>query len=272
MSTTPVRNDTASTGSPSFSVVLFDLDDTLFAHVEAVARAVKAHRAALGGAIAAADETAELARWRALEEEHYHRYLGGELDFLGQRRARARDFVAPYGIELDDEAAESWYSSYSLEYERAWIVHDDALPCLDALRRAVPGMRFGVVTNGEFEQQSRKVAAVGLDSYLDRVIASGELAFAKPDARIFDYACSVFGVDPASTVYVGDRLHTDALGAAHAGLTGVWLDRPGTATPEDLAAAAASGVPVIRTLSELPMLLTACPPGVNENEGDRPSP
>jgi 2-isopropylmalate synthase len=105
MSTTPVRNDTASTGSPSFSVVLFDLDDTLFAHVEAVARAVKAHRAALGGAIAAADETAELARWRALEEEHYHRYLGGELDFLGQRRARARDFVAPYGIELDDEAA-----------------------------------------------------------------------------------------------------------------------------------------------------------------------
>lgn len=255
MNPNPARNDEASGGSPSFSVVLFDLDDTLFAHVQAVGRAVSAHRAALGGTIAEADEAAELARWHALEEKHYHRYLGGELDFLGQRRARARDFVAPYGIELDDEAAESWYSDYSLEYERAWIVHDDALPCLDALQRGIPGVRFGVVTNGELEQQARKVSAVGLDGYIDRVIASGELAFAKPDARIFEHACSVFGVAPASAAYVGDRLYTDAIGAANAGLTGVWLDRGGSATAEDLAAAAASGVAVIRTLAELPPLL-----------------
>ncbi len=259
MTTIPARNGAASAGSPSFSIVLFDLDDTLFAHVEAVGLAVRAHRAALGGAVVEADETAELARWHALEEEHYHRYLSGELDFLGQRRARARDFVAPYGIELDDEAAESWYSDYSLEYERAWIAHDDALPCLDALRRAIPGMRFGVVTNGELEPQSRKVAAIGLDGHIDHMIASGELSYAKPDARIFEHACSVLGVDPASAAYVGDRLYTDALAAASAGLTGVWLDRPGAATSEELAEATASGVAVIRTLAELPALLADRP-------------
>lgn len=259
MTTTSARNGAASTGSPSFSVVLFDLDDTLFAHVQAVGRAVSAHRAALGGAIAEADEVAELVRWHALEEEHYHRYLAGELDFLGQRRARARDFVAPYGIELDDATAESWYSDYAIEYERAWTVHDDAVPCLVALRHAIPGVRCGVVTNGELEQQSRKVSVVGLDGYIDRVIASGELAYAKPDARIFDHACSVFGVGPASAAYVGDRLRTDAIAAANAGLTGVWLDRRGAATEEDLAMAAASGVDVIRTLAELAPLLAGAP-------------
>jgi putative hydrolase of the HAD superfamily len=259
MTTTPARNGAASAGSPSFSLVLFDLDDTLFAHSEAVGIAMRAHRAALGGAIAEGDEVAELERWHALEEEHYHRYLGGELDFLGQRRARVRDFVAPYGIELDDAGAESWYGGYSHEYRKAWTVHDDTVPCLEALRRAIPGVRFGVVTNGELEQQSRKIAAVGLGDYLDEVIASGELAFAKPDARIFAHACSVFGVDPVSAAYVGDRLRTDAIGAANAGLTGVWLDRLGAATGEELAEATASGVAVIRTLAALPPLLASRP-------------
>ena len=54
---------------------------------------------------------------------------------------------------------------------------------------------------------------------------------------------------------MGDRLHTDAIGAARAGLLGVWLDRPGTATAEQLSEASAEGVPVIRTLAELPGLL-----------------
>jgi putative hydrolase of the HAD superfamily len=259
MMPTTARNDAASGGSPSFSVVLFDLDDTLFAHTEAVGLGVAAHRARLGGPISEADDVAELARWHALEEKHYHRYLGGELDFLGQRRARVREFVAPYGIELSDAAADRWYADYFLEYEGAWALHDDAVPCLEALRHAIPGVRFGLVTNGELEYQAPKVAAVGLDKYFEHMIASGELDYAKPDARIFEHACSVFGVAPASTAYVGDRLHTDAIGAADAGLTGVWLDRHGSATAEDLAAAAASGVAVIRSLAELPPLLAGRP-------------
>ncbi|GAA3738302.1 HAD family hydrolase [Leifsonia bigeumensis] len=255
MTTTPAQNGAASVGSPSFSLVLFDLDDTIFAHAEAVGLGVTAHRSALGGAFADADETTELDRWHALEEEHYHRYLAGEIDFFEQRRARVRGFVAPYGVELDDAAADRWYSDYYLEYERAWALHDDALPCLETLKRAIPGVRFGVVTNGELEYQSLKVTAVGLDGLFEHLIASGELDFAKPDARIFEHACSIFEVEPASAAYVGDRLHTDAIGATSAGLTGVWLDRQGTATAEDLSAATASGVLVIRSLIELPPLL-----------------
>ena len=38
---------------------------------------------------------------------------------------------------------------------------------------------------------------------------------------------------------MGDRLRTDAIGAAEAGLLGVWIDRPGVATDAELAAAAA---------------------------------
>jgi putative hydrolase of the HAD superfamily len=234
------------------SVVLFDLDDTLFDHRRSVELGITAHRITLGGDVASADAAVEFTRWNALEEHHYHRYLSGELDFLGQRRERARGFVAPYGLELDDDAADDWFATYLLEYEKTWSLHADVAPCLEALAPR----RFGVVTNGDLEFQQSKLRATGLLDRVEYVIASGSLGVAKPDPAIFRHACEVFGVSPDEACYVGDRLRTDAVGAAEAGLLGVWLDRPGRATPDELAEAAAAGVPVIRTLAELPGLLS----------------
>ena len=240
----------------SIRVALFDLDDTLFAHREAVDRGLAAHRAALGGAIAGADGAAESRRWFELEEEHYHRYLSGELDFRGQRRARARSFVAPYGMVLvTDSEAEAWYDSYLVHYENSWTLHDDALPCLDALTAEPGPLHIGLITNGDLGAQTTKLRSTGLLPRIEHTIASGAVGFAKPDAAIFARACDVFGVAPAEAAYIGDRLATDALGASAAGLLGVWLDRAGGATDEQLAAACAAGVPVIRSLAEVPELL-----------------
>lgn len=239
----------------SVSVVMFDLDDTVFDHRGAVAAGVLEHRRALGAPLADADDLAELARWEALEEEHYPRWLSGELDFREQRRVRVREFVAPYGIDLSDDAdADAWFDGYLRQYQRAWAIHEDAVPCFDELEQRIHGVRFGVITNGELESQTAKLIAIALDVRLDHVIASGEVGVAKPDQRIFEIACERFGVAPGDAAYIGDRLHTDAIGAAAAGLTGVWLARHG-ASDEDRAEGAAAGVHVIATLVELPAIL-----------------
>lgn len=235
------------------SVVLFDLDDTIFEHTAAVRAGVAAHRLAHGGTIADADEQTEFARWTALEEHHYHRYLRGELAYLDMRRARARGFVEPYGLDLgDDAAADEWFGRYLLEYAKAWRLHDDTLPMLDAMA----GRRFGIITNAELQFQLGKLDALAVTGRFEHVIASGEVGFAKPDERIFAHAASVFDVLVTECVYVGDRLHTDAIGATDAGMRGVWIDRPGTATPADLDEAASRGVSVIRSLADLPALLS----------------
>jgi putative hydrolase of the HAD superfamily len=245
-----------SGGESRIRVALFDLDDTLFAHREAVDAGLAAHRAALGGAIAEADGAAESVRWHGLEEEHYHRYLAGELDFLGQRRARARSFVAPYGLVLEtDHEAEAWYDSYLEHYEAAWTLHDDTLPCLDALTAEPNPLRVGLITNGDLRAQTAKLHGTGLFDRIEHTIASGSVGVAKPDAAIFARACDVFDCEPSEAAYIGDRLTTDALGASAAGLLGVWLDRAGSATDEQLARCRAEGVPVIRTLAEVPPLL-----------------
>lgn len=224
----------------SVEVVLFDLDDTLFAHRAAVDAAIVAHLEAAG-----LDTADAVARWHELEELHYPRYLAGELGFFEQRRIRVRELAAPLGVDLSDDGdADAWYEAYFGEYVRAWSLHDDALPCLDAL--AARGIRVGIITNGELDFQTDKLTAVALAERMEHVIASGDVGVAKPDRRIFELAVRRFGVAPDRAAYVGDRLQTDAIGARDAGLLGIWLDRHD---------AGGEFGPRIRSLAELPALL-----------------
>ena len=180
------------------AAVLFDLDDTLFAHRQAVARAITAHRPRFGRV---GPDDSEAERWRSLEEIHYHRYLAGELSFQGQPRARAREFAAPYGQDLEsDLAADSWFDGYRAHYEAAWMLHDDTVPCLTDIRAA--GSRIGIITNGELAFQVEKINRVGLSPWVDDLIASGEVGIAKPDPLIFELACVRFEVGTSEAVYI----------------------------------------------------------------------
>ncbi|WP_348786768.1 HAD family hydrolase [Leifsonia sp. NPDC080035] len=240
------------------AVVLFDLDDTLFAHRAAVAAGIQRYAAMLGAPYGRLEARELVALWHDLEEQHYHSYLAGRLDFEGQRQARARDFAARHGVALSDEDASAWFARYFEHYVAAWSLHDDALPCLDELARRIPGVRFGLITNGDLAFQRRKVESVGLDARIQRLIASGEVGVAKPDPAIFLAACAEFGIEPRQAAYIGDRLRTDAIGAARAGLTGVWLDRTGAVpSAEDAADACSAGVRTIQGLDALPALLAS---------------
>jgi putative hydrolase of the HAD superfamily len=255
-------------------VVLFDLDDTLMAHTRAVDLAIERAQQLAGGDFAADSPDAVRQRWRELEEHHYSRYLTGELDYLGQRIWRARDLHAPYGIQLDDDAALEWFSNYLHGYRDNWTLFDDVLETLDAIEAAVPDVRFGIITNGDLAFQTDKLERVDLWERLEltpvradgsaddaarrgRLIASGEHGTTKPDPSIFRAAAAAFGVEPTQCAYTGDRVRTDAVGAHEAGMLGIWLDRGRDRNP--VTGRAEGGLPAnvqsIPSLLSLPGLL-----------------
>jgi putative hydrolase of the HAD superfamily len=57
------------------------------------------------------------------------------------------------------------------------------------------------------------------------VVGVDALGFGKPRPEIFLEGCRQLGTDPARTAYVGDEPTVDAIGAAKAGLIGIWVDR-----------------------------------------------
>ena len=223
--------------------ILFDLDGTLLDHGHAERMGAIAFRYAHGDLFAMGDE-AFVALWHATTEKHIDRHFAGEIGWREQRILRMRDIFAHARrpVPLTDDEALAAFTDYVAAYERSWRLFDDVVPCLDALS----GTRLGIVTNGEPDPQTRKLATTGILERFETVICSGAEGVAKPAPSIFHTGCARMGCDPADALYVGDRLETDARAARRAGLAAVWLDRACRAEndrPSDL--------PVIRALTEL---------------------
>jgi putative hydrolase of the HAD superfamily len=167
-------------------------------------------------------------RWQAVAERHLTDYLAGRLSFTEQRRARMRELFSTVGVTLTDSDADRVFETYVRHYEKSWRPFPDVVPCLDRLN----GFRLGIISNGDRDQQFHKLESIGVRERFAYVLTSAE-------------ACRRAESAPQDSIYVGDRLETDAIGARAAGLHGIWLDRSGSGRQTDEIAS-------ISSLDELP--------------------
>lgn len=84
-----------------------------------------------------------------------------------------------------------------------------------------------MLTNGTIEQQTAKVAAVGLADRIGLMVTAEELGSAKPDPATYLAVCDRLGVSPSATLHLGDRYDLDVVAPRAAGLRAVHLDRIG---------------------------------------------
>jgi putative hydrolase of the HAD superfamily len=90
----------------------------------------------------------------------------------------------------------------------------------------------GIVTNNVAAEQRQKIAACGFGPLLDAVVISEEAGVTKPDPRIFRLALDALGCEAGETVMIGDAWGTDIEGARAAGISPVWFNRFGAASPD----------------------------------------
>ncbi|GAB7045562.1 HAD family hydrolase [Catenuloplanes indicus] len=228
--------------------VLLDLDGTLLDHEGAARTAL---REAIGQwlpRLSAVERIHAVTVWQQLEATHMQAYLDGTLSFPEQRRARLRGLLAafdPSGDTLPDARADHLFAIYLRRYEASWSAYEDVHPALGMLRRL--GLDVAILSNGDRRQQESKVAALGV-APLPQLFTPSEVCAAKPAPESFLRACTAMRWNPARVLYVGDNLHTDAVAATHAGLTGCWLDRHHSDAP-----ALPPGVIRVSSLTALPI-------------------
>jgi 2-haloalkanoic acid dehalogenase type II len=205
---------------PPIKAVLFDLDDTLWP-IEHVIR--DAELAMHGWLQINAPRVAvkwSIERLRERRTELMQRNPAFQVDLGALRHAGLREaFVA---CDADPEGADGAMTIFS-NARNAVTPFNDVVPGLTRLKEK---FRLGSVSNG-----SADLKAIGVAHHFETSIAAYRFGRAKPDPAIFHAACDALAVKPSETVYVGDDIDLDVIGAANAGMRTVWINRFGRQLP-----------------------------------------
>jgi zinc protease len=132
-------------------------------------------------------------------------------------------------------------------------LYEDVGPALRTLTGA--GLKIGLISNSH-----RSLAAFEkhfeLQGLIAGAVSSSEHGLMKPHPSIFRAALSLVEVEAAEAVMVGDSVRQDVEGALGVGMRAVLLQRS-RERHRQAKSLRARGVPIIRSLSDLPPLLTS---------------
>lgn len=220
-------------------MMFFDIDQTLINHQKAQDTAALLFLQQFSSSLPYSLE--EFCKcWQTVMEKHFATFMRGEITFVEHRRRRIRELFQAAESYLSDDEVDRRFAIYLQTYEDNWILFDDVLPCLNALSNC----RLGIISNGNTEQQTKKLCQTGIAERFDIIVVSEEVGVCKPKPGIFLSACCRAGIEARQCNYVGDSLQNDALAAEAAGMRGIWLNRQELSYPQ-------IAVPVIKSLEEL---------------------
>jgi len=162
-------------------------------------------------------------------DELVERIAGAVDDMVGrsymERRLEELDQVTLFDQAF---AAIGYELPRDLLHEVAEIDHDSFSRSLNAPAETIHtlarlrdmGLKLGVVSNVSLlpHKLHEDLDALGIGRHLATAVFSSEVGVRKPDPRIFRRALAAIGSDAAHTVFVGDRLNDDIVGAQAVGM------------------------------------------------------
>lgn len=186
------------------TVVIFDLDDTLYSEKDYV-RSGYAEIARHYKAIPAM----ETKLWNAFENHE-----------------PAINYVLEQEGLFSSEAVNTCLQIYRNHLPKITL-YPDAEDLLAFLREN--GIRLGLITDGRPEGQRAKIKALGIEPYFDKIIVTDELGgvtFRKPNPVAFENMQKHFNVPYKSMVYVGDNTRKDFIAPELLGMDSVYFNNP----------------------------------------------
>lgn len=181
--------------------IVFDLDDTLYPQIEYKRSGfrVVAEWAAAHVGVDCSSCVDELEKILAEKGPSYHYMFN--------------DLVSKFGLNKKHVPA-------MVEIFRA---HEPRIACypkvLETLEYLREDLRTGILTDGPWEVQQRKVAALGLEERVDVILYSDALGMEKPEPALFEWFESKFNLCGYELAYAGDNPRKDFVGARSRGWT-----------------------------------------------------
>ena len=203
-----------------YSVILFDIDDTLLdfpkSEREALCEALMLSGIELDDEMISTYQKINYELWKALERKEISR------DELMTRRFK--DFADFYGFNINaDKTAKDYLDALGT---KIYFI-DGARALLSSLYGKV---KMYIVTNGMACVQNSRYKLAGLDKVFDGMFISEEVGANKPDARFFEYVSEhIEGFQKERTLIIGDSQTSDIAGGNAFGIDTCWYSPNNTA-------------------------------------------
>lgn len=203
-------------------LILFDLDDTLFAWYPfwkaGMMAAMKEHHSTCHldtETVFSTFDRYSLSLWPVVEQ--------GKMDWPTYRRMRFIETMRHLGEEANEETADDFMALFHV-LKMEYLKPNPEV--VRVVKELAENHHLGIVTNGPADQQYQKVRSLELDPFFpdETIFVSEEVGFSKPDARIFQKALDHFAVRPHEALFVGDSWDADVVGAMNAGMDAIWVN------------------------------------------------
>jgi 2-haloacid dehalogenase len=151
------------------------------------------------------------AHWRALEQ--------GQMTRKQVNDGRFETLFRHLGREVDGSECAAFYLS------QLAMTHDYLPGAQEAILSLSKKYRLFIASNGNSVVQFPRLAASGLNDYVEKAFISEALGENKPSKAYFDLCFSqIPGFDPAKAMMVGDSLTSDIQGGINAGIRTCWVN------------------------------------------------
>ncbi len=171
-------------------------------------------------------------------------FIGGTIETVAVRARAAR-------ARLPETWVQDFYARMYAMLEKGTPLVPGILPVFDRLDRA--GIPFAVGSNGSLQKMQISLGQHGLIPRFRAVLSGQALGKPKPEPDVYLAAAKACGADPADCVVIEDSA-TGASAALAAGMRCLGYAGHGPDTPP-ARHMAALGVPLFRTMDDLPGLL-----------------
>lgn len=123
-----------------------------------------------------------------------------------------------YSQEWVDDMVKLWFK----QLPEFTIVFDHTVSTLNLLKKHY---KIGMITNGSYEMQSRKIEVAGFRDLFDVIIIAGQYQMAKPQKEVFLMACEQMSCSATQAYFVGDSINNDIQGSMDVGMTPIYIWR-----------------------------------------------
>ena len=206
----------------STRAVLFDFGGTLYDYRDLERGSRESLRAFVDWHGATVEDAALVAAYRQALRKVFYDYL--PRPFYHHRdmfRDALQELAREIGLEVRAELLDRHQALQRQLQARDFRLRDGVVATLGELRRR--GLHVGMVSNIDQDHLDHLLAIAGIGEHFHSLLSSEVAGSCKPDQGFFRQALERAGCEPGATLFVGDSLSQDIVGANRAGMRSVLI-------------------------------------------------